>query len=77
MRIRIECGLHSRSTAGFWKNDRAAVRAVRTIQCNNLLFYLLFIILYDNTHGSGNLREDCTHGRHQEIGVDISWTTYL
>jgi len=29
------------------------------------------------THGSGSLREDCTHGRHQEIGVDISWTTYL
>ena len=22
-------------------------------------------------------KEDCTHGRHQEIGVDISWTTYL
>jgi hypothetical protein len=22
-------------------------------------------------------REDCTHGRHQEIGVDISWTTCL
>jgi len=29
------------------------------------------------THGSGSLREDCTHGRHQEIGVNISWTTYL
>jgi len=44
MRIRIACGLDSRSWAGFWKNDRAAVRAVRTIQYNNLLFYLLFII---------------------------------
>ena len=22
-------------------------------------------------------REDCTHGRRQEIGVDISWTIYL
>jgi len=32
MRIRIACGLDSRTRAGFWKNDRAAVRAVRTIQ---------------------------------------------
>ena len=32
MRIRIAGGLDSRSRAGFWKNDRAAVRAVRTIQ---------------------------------------------
>ena len=32
MRIRIACGLDSGSRAGFWKNDRAAVRAVRTIQ---------------------------------------------
>ena len=32
MRIRIACGLDSQSRAGFWKNDRAAVRAVRTIQ---------------------------------------------
>jgi hypothetical protein len=39
MRIRIECGLDSRSRAGFWKHDRAGVRAVRTIQ--------LFIILYN------------------------------
>ena len=48
MRIRIACGLDSRSWAGFWKNDRAAVRAVRTIQYSNLLFYLLFLfhILY-------------------------------
>ena len=22
-------------------------------------------------NGSGSLREDCTHGRHQEIGVDM------
>ena len=47
MRIRIACGLDSRSWAGFWKNDRAAVHAVRTIQYNNLLFYLLLIILYN------------------------------
>ena len=32
MRIRIACGLLSRSRAGFWKNYRAAVRALRTIQ---------------------------------------------
>jgi hypothetical protein len=41
MRIGIECGLDSQSRAGFWKNDRAGVRAVRTIQ----LFIILFIIL--------------------------------
>jgi len=45
MRIRIACGLHSRSRAGFWKNDRAAVRAVRTIPYNNLLF-IIYIIYY-------------------------------
>ena len=32
MRIRIAGGLDSRSRARFWKNDRAAVRAVMTIQ---------------------------------------------
>ena len=32
MQIVIACGLDSRSRAGFWKNDRAAVRAIRTIQ---------------------------------------------
>jgi hypothetical protein len=32
MRIRIECGLDSRSRAGVWPNDRAGVRPVRTIQ---------------------------------------------
>jgi hypothetical protein len=32
MRIRIACGLDSRSRAGVWPNDRAGVRAVRTIQ---------------------------------------------
>ena len=30
--LKIRCGLDSRSWAGFWKNGRAAVRAVRTIQ---------------------------------------------
>jgi hypothetical protein len=28
----IRCGLHLRLWDGFWKNDSAAVRAVRTIQ---------------------------------------------
>ena len=46
MRIIITCGLDLRSRAGFWKKDTAAVRAVRTIQYNNLLFYLLLIIIY-------------------------------
>jgi hypothetical protein len=32
MRIRIACGSDSRSRAGFWKNDTAAVSAVRSIQ---------------------------------------------
>jgi len=56
MRIRIACGLDSRSWARFWKNDRAAVRAVRTIQYNNLLFHffiynmycIIFIICYSS-----------------------------
>ena len=46
MRVRIACGLNSRSWAGFWKNDRAAVRAVRTIKYYNLLF-ILYSILYN------------------------------
>jgi hypothetical protein len=33
--------LDSRSRAGFWKSDTAAVHAVRTIQYNHLLSYLL------------------------------------
>jgi hypothetical protein len=66
MRITIACGLDSRSRAGFWKNDGAAVRAVRTIQYNNLLFHLLFIIYYSSdspspriTESSSVLRQDC------------------
>ena len=54
MWIRIACGLDLRSWAGFWKNDRAAVRVVRTIQHNNLLFYL-FIILYNILYNIYNL----------------------
>ena len=34
------CGLDSRSRAGFWKNDTDPVRAIRTIQYNNLLFII-------------------------------------
>jgi hypothetical protein len=41
MWIRIACRLHSRSRAGFLKNDRTAVLAINTI------IYLFFIILYD------------------------------
>jgi hypothetical protein len=28
-------------------------------------------------HGAEDLRGDGTHGGHQEIGVDISWTSYI
>jgi len=45
MRITVVCRLDLRSRAGFWKNNRAAVHAVRTTQYNNLLFYLLLIII--------------------------------
>ena len=44
MRIRIACGLDSRSRAGFGKNDRAAVRGVRTIQQFIILFVIYNII---------------------------------
>jgi hypothetical protein len=50
MQITIACGLDSRSRAGVWKNDGAAVCAVRTIQYNNLLFYLLFTRFAIITH---------------------------
>ena len=46
-RITIACGLDSRSRAGFWKNDGAAVRAVRTIQYNNLLFVRFVVITHN------------------------------
>ena len=67
MWITIVCGLDSRSRAGFWKNDEAAVRAVRTIHYNNLLFYLLLIIIYYSpdspssliTESLSVLRRDC------------------
>jgi hypothetical protein len=69
MRITIACGLDSRSTAGFWKNNGAAVHAIRTIQYNNLLFYLLLIIIYYSsdlpssliTESLSMLRRDCAH----------------
>ena len=67
MRITIACGLDSRSRAGFWKNGGAAVRAVRTIQYNNLLSYLLLIIIYYSSDSPSSLiieslsvlRRDC------------------
>jgi hypothetical protein len=46
MRIRIECGLYSRSRAGFCKSDRAGVRAVRTIQLFIILYIKIYIIYY-------------------------------
>jgi hypothetical protein len=55
MPITISCGLYSRSRAGFWKNDGAAVRAVRTMQYNNLLFYLLLIIIYYSSDSPSSL----------------------
>jgi hypothetical protein len=55
MQIIITCGLDSQSRAGFWKNDRATVRAVRTIQSNNLLFYLLLIIIYYSSDSPSSL----------------------
>jgi hypothetical protein len=33
---KVGCVLDSRSRAGFWKNDTAAVHAVRTIQYNTI-----------------------------------------
>jgi len=68
MWITIACGLGSRSRAGFWKNDGAAVRAVRTIQYNNLFYLLLIIIYYSSDLPSSLiaeslsvLRQDCAH----------------
>jgi uncharacterized membrane protein len=69
MLITIAWGLNSWSRAGFWKNDGAAVHAVRTIQYSNLLFYLLRIIIYYSsdspssliTESLSMLRRDCTH----------------
>ena len=54
MRITIACGLDSPSRAGFWKNDGAAVRAVRTIQYNDLL---LIIIYYSSVSTSSLITE--------------------
>jgi len=42
MRITIACGLDLRSRAGFWKNNGAAVRAVRTIQYNTIIYYFIY-----------------------------------
>jgi hypothetical protein len=61
MAKKIRCGLESRADSircrelDFGKMLRAAVRTVRTIQHNNLLFYLLFIILYNTLYNTYNL----------------------
>ena len=44
MWIRIACELDSQSWAGFWKNDRASVRAVRTIQYNIIIYYFIYYL---------------------------------
>ena len=67
MRITIACVLDSRLRAGFWKNDGAAVHAVRTMQYNNSLFYLLLIVIYCSSDSPSSLiteslsvlRRDC------------------
>jgi len=45
MRIIIACGLDSRPRAGFWKNYRAAVRAVRTVQYNTIINFIYYLLL--------------------------------
>ena len=63
MRIRIACGLDSRSRAGFRKNVRAAVRVVRTIKLFIILFiiyiiyYIIFIIYYSSDSPSSLITE--------------------
>ena len=47
MRIRIACGLDLQLRAGFWKNDRAAVHAVRTIQFILFIIYNIYIIYHN------------------------------
>jgi hypothetical protein len=66
VRITIACGLDLQSRAVFWKNDRAAVRAVRTMQYNNLFYLLLITIYYSSdlpssliTESLSILRRDC------------------
>jgi len=39
---KVRCVLDSRSRAGFWKNETAAVHAVRTIQYNTIIYYLIY-----------------------------------
>jgi hypothetical protein len=52
--IRMTCGLDSRSRAGFWKNDRAAIFAVRTIKHNLLQPFSLVRIVKTVSSISGN-----------------------
>jgi len=46
MRIRIACGLDSLSRAGFRKNNRAALRAVKAILYFIVLFIIYNILIY-------------------------------
>jgi len=43
MRIRITCGLDSRSRAGFWKNDTSHCTCCKN---NTIIYYLYYIIHY-------------------------------
>jgi hypothetical protein len=76
MRIRIVCGLDSRSRAGFWKSDRAAVRAVRTIQyfiilfiIYNIIYYIIFIIYYSSDSLSSLITESLSVTQYYSISL--------
>jgi hypothetical protein len=83
MWITITCGLNSRSRAGFWKNDGTTIHVVRTIQYNNLLFYLLLIILYYSdysdspssviTESLSMLRRDCARLLRKTLFTVLVW----
>jgi len=45
MRTTVACGLDSQLRAGFWKNDRAAVHAIRTIQYSTIIYFIYYLLL--------------------------------
>jgi hypothetical protein len=48
---------------------------IREVKCSST--FVKGKKLSSSTHGLRSLREDCTPGKHQEIKVDTSWTSYL
>ena len=71
--------LNSRTQKGS-KTVKMKTRPFRIICKKNMHKALTFVKemgWLSPTHGSRSQREDCTHGRHLETGVDISWTTSL